>query len=259
MQMRFSKTGASAALITGLALSASAQAITVSASDPFITVHASAGSFTGTITVPLIDVVTYSDPDADLWFWASTNPVPIFDGPNLVATLVNMTVLAGRNTQPDGEVRFGIDVDFGVQAGPNATTFELIAPTLSFDPILNASGLASAGIVGTDQNGNGITITPGFAGPFGFKADYNGGTNFRSYLSSTLSNLPSGSVSDSGNMSPEGVFQPIGTVNSISSSYKFTLSPGDTAGGTTQFSVAPTPGTAAMLGLGGLILGRRRR
>lgn len=259
MQLRLSMTGASAALISGLALSASAQAITVTASDPFITVHASAGSFTGTINVPLMDVVTYSDPEADLWFWASTSPVPIFDGPNLVATLVNMTVLAGRNTQPNGEVRFGIDVDFGVQAGPNTTTFELISPTLSFDPILGATGLASAGIVGTDQNSNGITITPGFAGPFGFKADYNGGNNFRSYLASTLTNLPSGSVSDSGNMSPEGVFQPIGTVSSMSTSYKFSVSPGDTAGGTTQFSVAPTPGTIAILGLGGLILGRRRR
>lgn len=259
MQSRVSKTGACAALFTGLALSSSAQAITVTASDPFITVRASAGSFTGTINVPLVDVVTYSDLDADLWFWASTNPVPIFDGPNLVATLVNMTVLAGRNTQPDGEVRFGIDVDFGVQAGPNSTMFELISPTLSFDPILNATGLVSAGIVGTDQNSNGISITPGFAGPFGFKADYNGGNNFRSYLTSTLTNLPSGSVSDSGNMSPEGVFQPIGTVSSMSSSYKFSVSAGDTAGGTTQFSVAPTPGTLAIVGLGGLILGRRRR
>lgn len=259
MQSRVSMTGVTAALMSGLALSASAQAVTVTASDPFITVHASSGAFNGTITVPLMDVVTYSDPDSDLWFWASTNPVPIFDGPNLVATLVNMTVLAGRNTLSTGEVRYGIDVDFGVVAGPNMTMFELISPTLSFDPILNASGLASAGIVGSDQNSNGITITPGYAGPFGFLANFNGSNNFRSYLPNTLTNAPSGSVSDAGNMSPEGTFQPMGTVSSISSSYKFSVSAGDTAGGTTQFSVAPTPGTLAILGLGGLVLGRRRR
>lgn len=234
--------------------------LTVSASDPFLRVRASSGSFSGEITVPLVDVFVFNDVDQDVFYWATTNPLPIFDGPNLVATLVNMTVLAGRNTQLDGEQRFGIDIDFGVQAGPNTTMFELISPTLTFGPLSNARALASAGIVGSDQNGNGIVITPGLSSGFGFAANYNGSTNFRSYLGSTLTNLPHGSVGDQGNMNPEGVFQPIGgTVTDMTSIYRFSVSGGDTAGGTTTYSIAPAPGSITLIGLAGLALGRRRR
>lgn len=238
----------------------SAQAgIVVNASDPFITVQATSGSFTGTLTVPLSSVTTLSDPDQDLWYWATTNPVPIMDGSNVVATLVNMTVLAGRNTQPDGEQRFGIDIDFGVQAGANTTTFQLISPTLSFDPLNNARGLTSAGLVGTDQNTNGISISPMAANGFGFNAMYNASSVFRSYFDHTMTNVASGSVGDAGNMSPEGVFQPMGTVASMMSFYSFSVSAGDTAGGTTTYSVAPAPASIAIVGLSGLVIGRRRR
>lgn len=247
--------------LVALALAGStAQAgIVVGASDPFITVQATSGSFTGTLTVPLGSVTTLSDPDQDLWYWATTNPVPIFDGPNLVATLVNMTVLAGRNTQPDGEERFGIDIDFGVQAGSSTTTFQLLSPTLTFGPLNNARGLVSAGLVGTDQNTNGISITPMADNGFGFNAMFNASGVFRSYFDHTMSNVASGSVGDAGNMSPEGVFQPMGTVSSMMSMYQFSVSAGDTAGGTTTYSIAPAPSSVAIVGLSGLVIGRRRR
>ncbi len=256
--------GKAATLVAGFIVTTmacgSASALTVSASDPFLTVRATSGSFTGTITVPLADVLVFNDVDLDVFYWATTDPVPIFDGTNLVATLVNMTVLAGRNTQPDGEQRFGIDIDFGVQAGANTTMFELISPTLSFTPLTNARALASAGIVGTDQNANGITITPGLASGFGFAADFNGSSNFRSYLNNVLTNVAHGSVGDAGNMVPAGVFQPLpGVVSDMSSMYKFSVSGGDTAGGTTTYSIAPAPGSMTLIGLAGLVLGRRRR
>lgn len=264
MELNRNQTGMAATLVLGLIATSmscsTAYALTVSASDPFIRVRATSGAFTGTISVPLGDVFVFNDVDLDVFYWATTDPVPIFDGPNLVATLVNMTVLAGRNTQPDGEQRFGIDIDFGVQAGGSTTMFELISPTLTFGPLSNARALASAGIVGTDQNTNGITITPMLSSGFGFAADYNGATNFRSYLGNTLTNVPSGSVGDAGNMVPSGVFQPIaGSVSDMTSTYKFSLTGGDTAGGTTTFSVAPAPGSITLIGLAGLVMGRRRR
>jgi hypothetical protein len=211
------------------------------------------------VSIPLSAVSTLSDPDQDLWYWASTSPVPIFDGPNLVATLVNMTVLAGRNTQPNGEQRFGIDIDFGVQAGAGNTTFTLTSPTLSFSPLTNASGLVSAGLVGTDQNTNGIAISPAAANGFGFNALFNNANVFRSYFDHTMSNLPSGSVGESGNMVPAGTFQPMGTVVDMTSVYTFSVSAGDTAGGTTTYSVVPVPGSVTIIGLSGLLIGRRRR
>jgi hypothetical protein len=263
MQFPNTTLGKAAAPIVGLSVillsSSSAQALSVSASDPFITVQASSGAFSGSISVPLASVVTLSDPDMDLWYWASSGPTPIYDGPNLVATLVNMTVLAGRNTQPDGEQRFGIDIDFGVQAGPGTTNFVLTSPTLSFSPLTNARGLVSAGLVGTDQNTNGIMISPSGSNGYGFNALYNGANVFRSYFNQSMSNLPSGSVGDSGNMVPAGVFQPMGTVSNMTSMYSFMVSAGDTAGGTTTYSVAPAPGTLAIIGLSGLLIGRRRR
>lgn len=264
MELIRNQTGRVATLVVGIIATSmsctSAYALTVSASDPFLRVRASSGAFSGTISIPLADVFVLNDVDQDVFYWATLDPVPIFDGPNLVATLVNMTVLAGRNTQPDGEQRFGIDIDFGVQAGANTTMFELISPTLSFTPLSNARALASAGIVGTDQNTNGITITPMLASGYGFEANYNGATNFRSYLGNVLTNVPSGSVGEAGNMVPAGVFQPIGgIVSDMSSTYKFSVTGGDTAGGTTTFSIAPAPGSMTLLGLAGLALGRRRR
>lgn len=263
MQLLSSRVARVGAPVCGLAavvlVGSAAQASVISASDPFITVHASSGSFSGTLTVPLGDVTTLSDPDQDLWYWATTNPVPIFDGPNLVATLVNMTVLAGRNTQPDGEQRYGIDIDFGVQAGSSNTTFELLSPTLSFGPLTNARGLVSAGLVGTDQNTNGIAISPMGGNGFAFNAMFNGAAVFRSYFDHVMSNVASGSVGEAGNMNPEGVFQPMGTVSNMMSMYQFNVSAGDTAGGTTTYSVAPAPTSIMIVGLSGVVIGRRRR
>jgi MYXO-CTERM domain-containing protein len=242
-----------------LGATAAQAAITVSASDPFVTIQATSGSFSGTFTVPLGSVTTMSDPAQDVWFWTSAGAVPIFDGANLVAVLSNMTVLAGRNTQPNGEERIGIDVDFGVLAGGGDTTFTISSPTMSFSPVTGASALVSAGLVGTDQNANGITISPTAANGFGFNALFNGANVFRSYFNQTLSNVPSGSVNADGNMVPAGTFLPIGTATSMQSVYSFSVSAGDAAGGTTTYAVVPTPGGFILLGLAGLFGGRRRR
>ena len=51
-----------------------------------------------------------------------------------------------------------------------------------------------------------------------------------------------------------------GAVSDISSRFSFTLSANDIASGTSIFTVViPSPGSAALLGLGGLVAIRRRR
>lgn len=231
------------------------------ASDPYVTVRASSGALTGTYNVPLGDVFVFNDVDSDIFFWQTPSAVPILDGSTVVATLVSMTVLAGRNTQPNGEVRYGIDIDYQVIAGTGGsgslpTTFELFSPTLFFDTILNATALTSGTFGGTDQNNDGITLTPGLPGGFAYTTLYNAST-FQSLFNSPLSNVAGGSVGTGGPANP--VFLPIGTASSMQAKLNFTVTAGDAAGGTSTYSIAPAPGAAALLGLGGLLAARRRR
>lgn len=250
---------AAAGLLLATAGIASA-AVTVT--DPFITINAQSGAFSGSYSVALIDVAAFNDPDMDVWFWSNPFSVPIMDGPNVVATLVSMTVIAGRQTQPDGSQRFGIDVDYTVLAGGSLTSFELITPTVFFDPIFGgASATTSATRIGTDQNGNGISIDPALGTGFSYETTFNGPNLFKNYFNTTLGNInPGGSVNQDANMTPQGSFEPIpGVVSSMAARFKFDVSAGDAAGGTSTYAITPAPGAAALLGLGGLLAARRRR
>jgi MYXO-CTERM domain-containing protein len=233
----------------------------VSVSDPYITINAQAGPFSGSYAVPIGDVTVFNDPDSDIWFWSNPFQVPIMDGSHVVATLVSMTVIAGRQTQPDGSERFGIDVDYTVIAGDAQTRFELITPTLSFDPLTGASGTTSATRIGTDQDFNGISINPALPSGFGYETTYNGGNLFKNYFNSILANANAGgSVNEDANMSPPGAFDPIpGSVSSMQARFMFSVSANDSSGGTSTYSITPAPGACGLLGLGGLLAGRRRR
>ena len=233
-----------------------------SVSSTFLTVNASNGSGAGTYSIPLSspDIFVDNQPDGDIWYWNLPSQVSIMDGPNVVATLVSMTVLAGRNTQPDGEVRWGIDIDYGVVAGSTATSFELISPTVFFDMLIGARGNTSATRIGTDQNSNGISHIPGLLSGFGYEGTVNGGTLFRNYFNTIVTDVGSGSFGQAGNMSPPGTWLNIGpAVSSMQAKFMFTVSAGDATGGTSQYSIAPAPGAVALLGLAGLVGTRRRR
>jgi MYXO-CTERM domain-containing protein len=248
--------------VAGLLLaSASAANAAITVSDPFIVINAQSGAFSGSYSVPLSDATPYSDPSSDLWYWSNQFQVPIMDGSHVVATLVSMTVIAGRQVQPDGSQRFGIDVDYTVVAGAGQTRFEMITPTLGFNPINGASATTSATRIGTDQDFNGISINPALLSGFGYEAKYNGGTLFQSYFNTPLSNPSAGgSVNESANMTPAGAFLPlIGPVSSMQARFMFDVSANDSSGGTSTYSITPAPGAAALLGLGGLLAARRRR
>jgi MYXO-CTERM domain-containing protein len=260
-------------IITAFSSVASA---TLTLSDPFITVRATRGAFTGVFTVPLGDADSGDvdgEPGDDLFLWASAGPITIFDGLNPVATLNELFVFCGRN-EVLGARRHGIDMNFNVTAGPGSdpTTFELISPLLGFDTINGATGQASGTLGGSDQNADGITITPGLPGipNSGMAATYNGmhtlGTDFRDYFMGPMVNTPGQSVGEAGNMpgydpfNPVEIFLPlVGPVSSLSSTFGFTLSAGDSAGGTSSWVIIPAPGAVTLLGLSGLFLGRRRR
>ncbi len=246
-----------------VAVAADHSVAVTTASDPYVVVQASSGAFNGSYSVPLSSITIINEPDMDIFFWQAPSAVPILDGSTVVATLVSMTVLSGRNTLPDGEVRYFIDIDYGVVAGnggPGAlpTTFNLFSPTLMFDTVLNATALTSATFGGSDQTSNGITLTPSGPGGFAYTSLYNGGTTYQSLFNGTLAD-PNGnsSVGTGGPANP--VWNPIGPASSIQALFSFTVSAGDAAGGTSTFAVAPAPGAGVLLALGGILAGRRRR
>ena len=242
------------------ASAASANNLTVS--DPFIVVNASSALGNGSVVIPLNspDVTVYSDPSVDYAIWGTTQPVPIYNNSNqIVAVLISMNVTAARNTI-GGVERWGVDVDFNVQAGAADTSIQLISPVVGFSPLTGASASTSATLGGTDQDGNGLTITPSLTGGVGYQALINGASVFQSYFSSILTAGAGLSTGVAGNMTPSGAFVPIGgSVSSAQSIFGFTVSANDAAAGTSTFAVIPEPGVVTTLALGGMLAARRRR
>lgn len=274
MTVLVKSTCIAAALSVSMLASAPALA-SISASDPFLVIRATSSAGTGFVHVPLAAADSLSDPDFDLWGWTASTAIPITTpGGSVIASLVSFNVLAGRAVQSSGEVRFGIDWDFSVISGANATTFEFYSPTLRFGSISNAFGLSSAGYNIQDFNSDGVSLTTAGPGGSSYQALVNmptdpvaplnaaslGGSTFNSYLTQSLTGVPNGSASEDGNPIPVGVFAPVGgSVSSMRSQLSFTLSAFDGAAGSNQFSILPTPGAASLLGLAGLLAARRRR
>ena len=159
-----------------------------------------------------------------------------------------------------------VALNFSVMAGSLDTAFTISSALVSFAAISNVQGYASAGITASDLNGDGVMVVP--AGADGmYQSQYNGmvptGTTFQNFFPAQVSDpTPGSTVSFSSEFPGGGAYVPIaGTLTDISSRFTFTLSGNDIASGTSIFRVVeiPAPSSLALLGLGGLVIGRRRR
>lgn len=238
-----------------LALGASAFA---DVSDPIIRVTASNSQGSGTFSVPLSQATM--NPDGSFVF-ALPAPQAIMSGANTIATVTQISTFIRPRM---GVMPNLVGLGFAVQAGNSATTFTIDTATLSFASLSGASGRASAGIGVTDTNGDGVTLTPAEDNNSVYEAFFNS-TIFASLITAPVqTSVPNGSASASqalpGNGQYLGIADP---VTGMHAQWKFTLSAqdmaGDTAGGTGVWEVIPGPGSAGLLVLGLLGLGRRRR
>jgi len=177
-------------------------------------------------------------------------PVEIRSDGRLLATLRSLTV----ELEADPAVSLG----FAVTAGNAPTTFIITSANLSFSPLVDPLGYASAGVTLTDNDGTGANIT-GLYGGLCYEARYNGSSVFADLLP-PLTAPACTSVTMSDRMPPLGSQVVLDTLSSIQTSFGFTLSAKDQASGTSHFEVMiPEPASLSLLGAAGLLLLRRRR
>ncbi|GJM19448.1 MAG: hypothetical protein DHS20C14_16610 [Phycisphaeraceae bacterium] len=258
----FIRTTATVACL-GLATSVSS-AVTLPTN--VISVSASAGGQSGTVDIDISNAIVVGD----ALQWVATSDISILDGGDVVATIQKDTsiIMGFLPTAPTGDA--SIRMTFFVQANTVAdTVFSISSGALTNLAYTNADALATGGITVTDSNNNGAEVRALNAGGTRFaNFGYNAGLTFADLIDGSvvgdadvgnITTVAGGSLADAENSAAPGVFLPIGPVTEMEINYSFELTAGDQASGTAFFIVFPTPASAALLGLGGLVAVRRRR
>ena len=199
-------------------------------------------------TVPSIgtDPFTWNDNTA-VDVYASTGSHPY------LGTIDNLSVFLSDPT---------VSLGFAVTAGPVATTFSINSTTVSFPPLVNPGGFASAGITLTSSNPpfGTSTLMGLFPGSKAYEAQYNGASSVFANLVSPITTTTSTTNSEQFPVVPG--YSPIAaTVSDIESQFWFTLSSQASASGTSSFTVVPEPSSLllAIVGMLGLLWRFRRR
>ncbi len=186
------------------------------------------------------------NPDSGLWTWRTSDTVEIRnDAGEMIAALSNVNL-----SFQDDPV---ITLNFVVTAGAATTHFIIASAVLGFSTGLYTAQ-ASASITTTDGDGNGATST----GQFGVNDTFGAFCNGQLIGTSTQGVAVGGfgSQGNSGSIGPANY-----TASSMQSMWDFTLTPHDSASGTSVYvkTLVPTPGTLGLIGLAGLAAARRRR
>lgn len=240
-------------------LSVWVQADTLPGTLHLVQITAVSNGVTGTVS-ELIPDSGGSDPQ----FWSLSSPSPwtIMDSSGSVelGTIDSMSITLFADPE--------VDLTFSLRNGDrvNPTAFSIQTTTIQFAPIFQPEALAAASISITDGLGSpaGVAVTGGFPDGKLYQARYstdeliNTGTAFANLVSSL--SVPFGQTL-SEDKPGGGLYSSIsGPVYMMEAEYRFTLSAGDQASGTSAFIIVPEPCTL-LLGVAGagIAMLRRRR
>ncbi|MFC1739544.1 PEP-CTERM sorting domain-containing protein [Planctomycetota bacterium] len=183
----------------------------------------------------------YANPDQPYTWWMQD---PVLIAANNHPEIILATV-EGVNIAVKADPM--IELGFAVAAGEYTTHFSFTSDVQTFDPLTNPDARAYAAIsTGLDD-----TLTGNYEfGTKAYEALYNGDVVFAHLVDPVTSGVGSENT---------GWQQIAGNVSSMQAKWWFTVTPYGTASGSSTFEVVPEPTTIALLGMGGLVLLRRRK
>lgn len=146
--------------------------------------------------------------------------------------------------------------NFGLSTGGVATNVTISSATLVFPTLLNPTGYASSGMTLTDNNSGGSASVVANLSGFSYNAIYNNTSLFAAQQPSFGVGTSNGTQTQNAN--DLGIVIP-GLVGNMQATWNFQVSADDSVGVTSTWVLVPSPGSLAMLGLGGLVMARRRR
>lgn len=220
---------------------------------PGLIVTATNSLGTSTYVVELDDPFAETFPNGD-WRYVLPDPVELRDGDG---------DLIGRIDALRGDIFANphVVMSFAVTGGMADTVFTITSGIELLGPIPGgvALGGGSAGITFGDSNGvNGVTVTGNYAGGDVHRMIINADGTPVDLTTIVAGPFFRANGTGSASENVPGLMPGV-TVSSIQSEFSFTVSAGDAVTGTSSFTVIPTPGAAALLGLGVLSLATRRK
>ncbi|QDV65160.1 hypothetical protein [Crateriforma conspicua] len=133
-----------------------------------------------------------------------------------------------------------VKLNFSVTAGASDTTVTISSGLLEFSPLFPTVGIASAGISISDSTGDSVTRS-GLLDGKSFTAHYNGDSASGTLFASLLSDDSAGLFQTSAASDSHGIVSINDAVRSMHTQFRFSLSAGDQASGTSVFAVIPVP------------------
>ena len=182
-------------------------------------------------------------------------PVDFVSGSTLLGTVDAVSALY----KADPFVALGV----AVTAGPEGSTFTITSATVAFDSVTNPQAYADVSLTLTDNNGDGASLTGLYPGGNAYEANYTGSSGPVTWttLEGSFTADPAGenTIKDRDPVVAGSSLLISDTLYSIQSQYSFSLTPYDSASGTSHFEITPEPATLSLLALGALAILRRSR
>jgi hypothetical protein len=219
-----------------------------------IEVTATAGGHSDTFS----EVFPVSSFDGNL-VWSLPAPLTLADGSVSLGTVSKLNVTL--NADPEVDLNFSLtNTNLSLPVFFNIST-----ATIVFDGVPNAEAAASASMTLTQGAGSpaGASVSGMFSGDKCYQARYstdyfvNTATVFAS-LDPSMSFINGLGRSETETLPATGMSSLNTTVYMMETEFKFTLSAGDQASGSSIFVITPEPATLAILALGALAAVRRR-